>query len=316
MKAKALVLAMSLVCPALAAAAEAALAKNFPKGITPLVSTNLHNLFRISTNLYSGSSPDNETGFAELARIGIKTIISVDGGKPNVELAHKYGMRYVHLPHGYDGIDTNTQTQLIKAAEISAGPLFVHCHHGLHRGPTAAAVICMARSGWSPAFADEWLKAAGTGSNYLGLYQTVRQFQKPSAEQLSQVPSQLPEIAKVSGLVASMVAIDEHWDYFKVFRKAGYQKPKEHPDAQPAHEAVILWEQMREAQRLDDSSELGKDFLEQLKSAETLVQAFEKTLRKQEAEGTDNVRSELDRQFNAVAQSCATCHKAYRDRRN
>src|SRR5690242_3938505 len=64
----------------------------------------LHNVYRITDRLYSGSSPDGDEGFRSLQQLGIKTILSVDGARPDVALAHKYGMRYVHLPIGYDGM--------------------------------------------------------------------------------------------------------------------------------------------------------------------------------------------------------------------
>src|SRR5262245_25023905 len=55
----------------------------------PLSSTHLHNVFRVTTNLFSGSAPESEAAFAEIARLGVKTVLSVDGSKPSVELAHK-----------------------------------------------------------------------------------------------------------------------------------------------------------------------------------------------------------------------------------
>src|SRR5947209_839442 len=62
----------------------------------------LHNVFRLTDKLYSGSSPDGDEGFASLQRLGVKTVISVDGARPDVERAHQFGMRYIHLPIGYD----------------------------------------------------------------------------------------------------------------------------------------------------------------------------------------------------------------------
>lgn len=72
-----------------------------------LPSTNLHNVFAVAPRIFSGSSPENEAGFVELAKLGVKTVISVDGAKPDVEMARKHGLKYVHLPIGYDGIPTN-----------------------------------------------------------------------------------------------------------------------------------------------------------------------------------------------------------------
>ena len=290
--------------------------QNLPGGIRAIPTTNIHNTFQLTTNVFAGSSPDDEAGFAELARMRIKTIISVDGGKPNVELAHKYGMRYVHIPHGYDGIHPNVQAQLVKAARLSPGANLVHCHHGLHRGPAAAAVICMANGGWSPAVGEQWLQAAGTGSNYGGLYQTVRQFQKPSDERLRALPSGFPEVAQVSGLVDAMVGIDERWDHLKAVRKAGYQKSKEHPDIEPAHEAVILWEHYREAQRLPDAAQHGAKFVDLLKTAEAEAKEAETLLRAFATAPTPDARAKLDKTFDVMARTCASCHKTYRDRKN
>src|SRR5262249_601182 len=65
---------------------------------SPAEYPGLHNVFRLTERLYSGSSPEGEEGFLSLQRLGIKTIISVDGARPEVERARKLGLRYVHLP--------------------------------------------------------------------------------------------------------------------------------------------------------------------------------------------------------------------------
>jgi len=135
-----------------------------------LPSTHLHNVFRATPKIFSGSSPDNEAGFAEIAKLGVKTMVSVDGGRPDVETAKKFGLKYIHLPIGYDGIPSNRVVELVKAAQTLEGPIYVHCHHGLHRGPAAVAVMCEAVAGWSTNLAEQWLKRAGDGG---GLRRTL-----------------------------------------------------------------------------------------------------------------------------------------------
>lgn len=274
----------------------------------------IHNLYALGTNVYSGSSPEGEAGFAALAKLGVKTIITVDGARPEVETAKKYGMRYVHLPHGYDGISPDVQNKLAKAAEILPGPFYVHCHHGKHRGPAAAAVLCMASEGWTPDQAQAWLVAAGTSTNYDGLYEVVREFKKPAAEELRNVPAEFPETAQLSGLVESMVGIDERWEHLKAVREAGYASPKNHPDIEPANEAVILWEQYREAQRVPEAAQHGPDFMELLKFAESQAKEAERLLRRYELNPTLEIRAQLDRSFARMGKACSDCHKAYRDR--
>lgn len=288
-------------------------AKVLPPGIKSLEAPGIHNLFAIGTNLFSGNSPEGEEAFAALQRLGVKTIITVDGAKPDVETARKFGIRYVHLPHGYDGISTNLQLQIIKAAGTLPGPVYVHCHHGKHRGPTAVAVICLASQGWTPAQAEAWLVAAGTATNYAGLYNVVRDFHAPTAEQLGKISPDFPETSRVSGLVEAMVDIDERWDHLKAVRAAGYQAPKEHPDIGPSNEIVILWEHYREAQRLPDSAHRGTVFIGRLKSAETEAREAERLLRMYAASPNAGTRAQLDKAFDAMGESCTSCHKAHRD---
>ncbi len=201
-------------------------ASELPPGVRSMEAPGIHNMFALGTNFFSGSAPEGDVAFSALEKLGVKTIITVDGTKPAVELAHKHGMRYVHLPHGYDGIPPETEARLIKAAEDLPGPIFIHCHHGKHRGPAATAIICMSELGWTAAEADHWLHFAGTATNYVGLFDAPRRFQKPTPEQLKALPSDFPEISQSSGLTDSMVGVDEQWDHLKAIRAAGYKAQK------------------------------------------------------------------------------------------
>ena len=108
-----------------------------------LGSEHLPNSYRVTEKMISGGQPDGEAGFRELRDLGVKTIVSVDGAKPDVELAKKYGLRYVHLPHGYDGISDVRLKELAKAVRDLPGTIYIHCHHGKHRSPAAAAAACV-----------------------------------------------------------------------------------------------------------------------------------------------------------------------------
>ncbi len=271
----------------------------------------VHNLFQLNPNLFSGSTPEGDEGFEALAKLGVRTIVSVDGARPEMDRAKAHGMRYVHLPHGYDGINGDLQLRLAKLAAELPGPIYVHCHHGKHRGPTAAAVLCLADSSWTPEQAETWLRLAGTSPDYPGLYKVVREFQAPTPQALAGVPSDFPETARVSGLVESMVAIDGTWERLRAVKSAGYAPPPDHPDVDPANEAVILWEHYREAQRLEDSIARGEDFMKRLREAEAGARGLHSLLR-EHAEGEASIEK-LDAAFAAAARSCATCHRAHRN---
>jgi protein tyrosine phosphatase (PTP) superfamily phosphohydrolase (DUF442 family) len=308
-----LLLVVSIVGSAFSAENLEARLKAAPPGVKPLEAPAIHNLFALGTNIFSGSTPEGAEGYEALAKLGVKTIISVDGAAPDAEAARKLGMRYVHLPHGYDGISTNLQLLLAKAGRELSGPIYVHCHHGKHRGPAAAAVICMADQGWSKSQAEAFLVAAGTATNYVGLYEVVREFQLPTIEQLMALPANFPEKAQVSGLTDSMVGVDERWENLKEVRAAGYLVPKDHPDIQPANETVILSEHYREAQRLPDVIAKGTDMVGRFKTAETEAKEAERLLRRFGAGGNAELKAQLDQAFDAMAKSCSTCHKAHRD---
>lgn len=274
--------------------------------IAPLEAASLHNVFRLTTNVFSGSSPESTADFEALRNLGVKTIISVDGAQPDVEAARRAGLRYVHLPHGYDGISTNTQARLAKAAVTLEGPIFVHCHHGKHRGPAAAAILCMTRENWSASEAEAWLHRAGTSTNYKGLFASVREFKKPTQSELAASSAGFPARAEVSSVAKSMVDVDRHFENLKLIRAAKFQTPAAHPDLNPANEAVILMEHFREAQRIL-TVKTKADLLQAFARAEEEARELEALFR------TSTEPARLEKAFEAVGKSCARCHRAHRD---
>jgi protein tyrosine phosphatase (PTP) superfamily phosphohydrolase (DUF442 family) len=298
-----ILLSFAVVCGSGASESESGAPLRFE--VKRLKAEGIENFFALGTNIFSGGTPEGEEGFKALAKLGVKTIISVDGAQPNVERARAHGIRYVHLPHGYNGISRETQLQLVKAAEVLEGPIFIHCHHGQHRGPAAAAVVCMGQKGWSAAEGEAWLKAAGTGTNYVGLFETVRKFRRPSAEEIAKTPATFSEARKVSGLVDSMVAIDEAFERLKTLRAAA-DTPC--PDNHLLSEATLLREGLREAGRLPDSKGRGNEFLKLLVEAENFAASFEQSVT------SSTERAAIDRAFKGVEKSCAGCHRAHRDR--
>src|SRR5262245_19658660 len=75
----------------------------------------LPNAYRLTDRLYSGGNPEGDAGFASLQQLGVRTVISVDGARPDVERARTYGLRYVHLPIGYDGVPEGQALRLARA---------------------------------------------------------------------------------------------------------------------------------------------------------------------------------------------------------
>lgn len=270
----------------------------------------ISNAFRLTPRIFSGSQPEGDAAFAALEDAGVKTILSVDGAKPDVAAAKKHGMRYVHLPLGYDGISPQRVAELVKAATPDAGKIFIHCHHGLHRGPAASGVICEALEGWTPAQAGSWLKQAGTAADYPGLHRAVREFRAPTPEEIARV-GELAETAKTPTLVDAMVAADALFDHLKAQQAAGWDAGAGNPARQPAHVAVLLREQFREIARTEDAAKRGDDFRRRLAESEKSAAILCENLR-----ATPRDRAALDAAMKSAAESCAACHRAFRNERN
>jgi hypothetical protein len=212
----------------------------------------------------------------------------------------------VHLPIGYDGVPTSDTWLLVKAVEVSPGPVFVHCHHGKHRGPTAAALACAGVEGWTAERALQWMETAGTATNYAGLYRSVREFRAPTREELRGLPADFPAQARVSDLAEAMVKIDDQFEGLKAIRSAGFHTPADQPDLSPGNQSLMLWESLREAQRLEASQKRGENFLAEMGKAENAAKDLHGRLKATATGGAEQA-------FQAVAGSCSACHKAHRD---
>ena len=267
----------------------------------------LQNVYRLSPRIYSGSAPESAADFQHLKELGIRTVLSVDGAKPNVEGAHKCGLQYVHLPFGYDGISSNQVVRLAKAAAELPKPIFVHCHHGLHRGPAAAAIMCEASEQWTAAQSVQWLHEAGTSTNYPGLYHAVASFNMPSAEALASSRSDFVEVSETSAWVDSMVQIDERFDHLKLLQTNSFKPLTAHPDLTAVQEALQLEELLKELLR-NNTTNTGADFRAKLAAA-TDKATQTRILLSQESASVAEVTTCLEE----VRQSCVNCHAQYRN---
>jgi protein tyrosine phosphatase (PTP) superfamily phosphohydrolase (DUF442 family) len=299
-----LVLAAAGVC----ARVQAPAAPPEPPDPARVEAAGLHNVFRLTEKLYSGSSPDGEEGFRSLQKLGIKTVLTVDGMRPDVERAHKYGMRYVHLPIGYDGMTRAQAVRIVKAVRDLLGPVYLHCHHGQHRGPAAAAVahLCLDERCTVEMVIAE-MRRAGTDPHYTGLYAAPRQIGRLTAAELDRVPADFPEVAPIPALTEAMDAIDGRLDNLKLVKAAGWRTPADYPDLDPPHEALQLREQFREVARMPEVRDRPGEFRRLLAGAEESARRLEEVLRG----GKD--RATADRALKGVNTACASCHTRYRD---
>ncbi len=259
-----------------------------------------------SGRLCQGAQPHGDVAFRNLAALGVRTVLSVDGARPDLEAAARHGLRYVHVPIGYDGVPRDKALQIVKAVAATDGLVYVHCHHGKHRGPAGAAVARIALDGVSAEDAVEGLRVSKTSPKYTGLYRDIAGFATPAEAELAAVSDDLPAFVPPDGMVDSMVHVSHRWEYLKRSRELGWAAIPDEPDVSPPHEARMLWEQLRETARLEESRGYGERFMELLREGEEAGHALETALRSGDAAARETA-------FEQVGASCNACHTDYRN---
>jgi protein tyrosine phosphatase (PTP) superfamily phosphohydrolase (DUF442 family) len=266
----------------------------------------LQNFKKWSEKLSQGGQPEGEEAFRNLAALGFKTILTVDGARPDIETAERYGLRYVHVPIGYDGVPKDAQIRIVRAVAASDGPVYVHCHHGTARGPAACAVARVALEGATNDEALAGLKDSGCAPAYKGLFRDVVACVAPTAEELASVPANLPSYVPPGDVAVAMVGADMRFDRLKMSKAAKWSVPAAHPDVDPPHEATMLWEQFKEIARLPDAKRRGDEFIELLAGAERGAKSLEDAIQRHDAAAADAAHDGLKK-------SCDACHAKYRN---
>ena len=151
-------------------------------------------------------------------------------------------MRSVHLPIGYDGIDEAEGLKLIRAIRDLPKPTYIHCYHGVHRSPAAAAYALVGLGQTQPKEVLALMRRAGTSKKYTGLYEVVQQARPAGKARIDAVKPDFHAKVTVSGVVRAMAVIGRSWDRMKLLNQAGWRTPPEHPDIDPANESKILAE--------------------------------------------------------------------------
>ena len=269
--------------------------------IKKINSENLENLLEVQKGLLSGGEPKTEKSFKELSQRGVKVIVSVDGAIPKVDFARKYGMRYIHIPIGYDELSEETLLSIKSLAIEVDEKLFIHCHHGRHRGPTVAAIFLMEKEVCQNGQSLKLLEKAGTGEQYTGLWSSVKDHVIQKADK--PLP-ELLEVAQVDSMVESMAKIDRLYDNLKASKNLNWQALPDNPDFSAVHGALIMKEFLRESARtLSDSDTEQKKFFTESENIAALLENSLKT----------NNRNAANKHLSDLRKSCIKCHKKFRN---
>ena len=282
-----------------------------PDADVPVGAPGLKNLVTYHPGFVSGSAPRGVQGFATLEALGVRTVVSVDGGEPEVEIARDRGMRYIHLPVGYDGFDEARRLQLIRAVldGLELGAVYIHWHHGMHRSAAAAAAVVVG-SGWATADeAIERMRVSGTSRRYQGLYQCAARSIPIDAAEIEAVDPDFPEVDRPDDFVEMMIEMDLAVEHLGLIAGADWGPPESHPDLVPVAEAGRLADLLRVASEGGRAAaELDADFAARLDRQAEQVTRLESLLLVPELDPIA-----LDRALAAIRRSCVSCHIDHRD---
>lgn len=281
-----------------------------PDAATPADLPGLHNVVAFDRRLISGAVPEGDAGFDALRAMGVRTIISVDGAEPDLARARARGMRYVHLPFGYNGFNDARRAELARATRDLAGdgPIYIHCHHGKHRSAAAAGAVGVSLGWFDAQHAATRMKVSGTAPQYAGLYRCVAQASPMSQASLDAAAASPPERTRPRGMVAAMVAIDEALDRIRAIERAGWRAGSAPEGPLSAADAGLVADQLRILGQSPRVRARGEAFLALLDSNQRDAQALEDLLTQAKPD-----RQALSGALARLSKSCTACHVRFRN---
>lgn len=117
-----------------------------------LASVRIDNFAKVDDDYYRGAQPDR-SDYAELARLGVKTVIDLqsDGKQREKGLVEQAGMSFYRIPLTTTERppDAAVKQFLSLVNDPAKQPVYVHCAGGQHRTGVMTAVYRMTKYGWS-----------------------------------------------------------------------------------------------------------------------------------------------------------------------
>jgi hypothetical protein len=269
-------------------------------------------------SVFTGGQPATAGEFAYLRKMGVRTVVSVDAAPPNLQLAKQYGLKYVHIPLGYDGLERSQSLALASVFSRLDGAYFFHCHHGRHRAPAAAACAVVVAGFATSNEAREILEVSETGRQYAGLWESVQLSipQKPS-----EAAPPLQESVPVEPMAQSMASLGRLKDEFDAALAAATANqstskrlaPESPPNASrssPSAIALLIKEHFQELSRKEvlPADMATRDFLKLLAASRNESELLYEAVSRSEA---DMVKAQAV--WKRLQTSCKKCHSSHRD---
>jgi protein tyrosine phosphatase (PTP) superfamily phosphohydrolase (DUF442 family) len=141
----------------------------------------LPNFGVVSDQLYRGAQPD-ESGFAELARLGIAIVVNLRHERDRIArertLVEGLGMHYVSIPwRGHDDPNPVQVAQFLRLLRDNPQrKVFVHCQRGAERTGVMVACHRISREQWTPERAQAEMEVFGFRRRFAHLTRFVKAF--------------------------------------------------------------------------------------------------------------------------------------------
>jgi tyrosine-protein phosphatase SIW14 len=119
---------------------------------SPIPGIHIDNFGRTSDTYYRGAQPDAR-GFADLAALGVKTVIDLttEGHGSEQSVVEHAGMKFYRIPLTTSAWPSEAAVSLfLKLVSDPANqPVFVHCQGGRHRTGVMTAVYRITHDSWT-----------------------------------------------------------------------------------------------------------------------------------------------------------------------
>ena len=159
------------VSPVLSTAVQAREMAGASSAIGDISKIRIDNFGQLNATYYRGEQPEGRD-YADLAAVGIKTVIDLQGDGDNYDeqrLVEAAGMTFHRIPMTTHVEPTPEQlAQFLQIVNDPANqPVYVHCKGGKHRTGVMTAVYRMEQDGWSGDQAFDEMKQYEFGWDFL-----------------------------------------------------------------------------------------------------------------------------------------------------
>ena len=134
----------------------------------------------IEPGLWRGKAPYFQKDYAELQRLGVRTVLDIRGNQPFASAIERrrveaMGLEYRKVPFGFRPLRDGSDAAVLAALQNRADyPLYVHCNIDRDRTSVAVAAYRVRVQGWSPAAARAEADSFGLKRYFLGLNRYLR----------------------------------------------------------------------------------------------------------------------------------------------